>query len=247
MIVMQKEDFYIRGELDKMNLVIRMKKKPLFFTLLILILGCFLSGCSSIELGEQEQKELELDTEYALVEAQKYLWEKYHMDLEVSSFEPYIYCRTSDANWFTKTHYDRTWVGEFLVEGKVYEIKANFATDKFEDSYQYDKIRVAYEGLAQQYFEDVWEEKGVEYEIVVLFKETMYGDKNDIRLFNTYYDESNIYDILKENGMGIYIYTDAELGQAFWDKVEMDVANLRNDFPGVKFMIFENEDYLSGI
>ena len=46
---------------------------------------------SRVELNEVLQAELEEDQTHAVEDAQRYLEEKYHIDFELTSFEPFIF------------------------------------------------------------------------------------------------------------------------------------------------------------
>lgn len=214
-----------------------MNRKKFFTSLILLSAACLLGGCSRINLSEEKQAQLDKDTEHAVDDAKAYLEEKYHMEYELNTFEPVIYGLTSETTW-DRTHYDGEWTGAFTIDGKRYEIEAFVSENVFGDNYQEEQIQSAYEELAMQYFPDVYEENGVihEVEYEIAFNPNMRFEKG---IFSTYYDGSNLGELLQENGMSININIDenTEISDEFWLECEEAIAKLEEDFEGAKFRL----------
>ena len=119
--------------------------------IIFLIILCLMCGCSAkISLDEETQAKVDEDAAHAEEDAMQYLSEKYDMDFELKSFEPYIFGLTSDTNWFVRSHYVRTWKGEFVVDGETYTIMGNIPQNKYRDNYQLEEIQTVYTELMQQ-------------------------------------------------------------------------------------------------
>ncbi|MBD5453925.1 MAG: hypothetical protein HDR30_06395 [Lachnospiraceae bacterium] len=201
--------------------------------IILLIIPCLMCGCSSkVSLDEETQAEVDEDATHAEEDAMQYLSEKYDMDFELKSFEPYIFALTSDTNWLVRSHYARTWKGEFIVDGETYTIIGHIPLNKYVDDYQLEEIQTAYTELMQQYFADVCEVDGVECKVEVV---TEFSSKN---MFSVYYDGTNFYDCLKDKDLRIEIdITDAGFSEELLRLCENSVVEFEKDYEGAEFSV----------
>lgn len=203
---------------------------------IFLIIPCLISGCSA-KIDEETQAEVDEDATHAEEDALQYLSEKYDMDFELKSFEPDIYMLSSDANWFVRSHYNGAWKGEFIVDRETYTIRGDISENKYMDDYQLEEIQAAYTELMQQYFTDACNIDGVTCEARIRNERS--SNRSLKRLFSVYYDGTNLYDCLKENGMWIEIdITNAEYSEEFVGSCRNSLADLEKDYEGVNFLLF---------
>lgn len=190
-----------------------------------LLASIFLSNDN--ELSVESQRELDEDREHAEADARKYLEDKYHMDFEMNSFEPYIYMQSSDF----KTHYDRIWEGEFTVDGKQYEIQGRVPEKNYYDNFQYEQIHLAYEELVIQNMPNTFGTSGVTLEVKFLYDQTH---------FSTFYGGNNIRDLLNEkNELLIYVTTtsDTNLTEEFWETFHKEIDQFEEKYEGSEITI----------
>lgn len=227
---------------DKKEINYKIKFSMLKTLFVLMTVVCLLSGCTSqIVLDEETKEQLDKDTEHAVNDAKKYLDEKYNVEYELNTFEPVIYALTSETTW-DRTHYDGNWEGEFTIDGVSYKIKGNVPKNQFGDNYQTVQISSACEELIMQYFPNTYEKNGNVYEAKYTFNlhntNLTYGDE----IFSTYYDGSNIEELLSETSVHILIDIDkdAAMSDEFWLKCEEAVTRLENDFEEASFYITES-------
>lgn len=214
---------------------------------LVIVLAVFLAVTwlksfftSEVVLDEETQARLDKDTAHAVDDAKKYLDAKYNMEYELNTFEPVIYALCSETSW-DRTHYDGNWSGEFTIDGVSYQIEGNVHMNQFGDNYQTEQIWPACKELVKQYFPDTYENNGAVYEVVykvgLFSKSYVYGDG----LFSTYYDGSNLEELLSETSVGILIDIDkkAAMCDEFWLECEEAAARLEKDFEESSFGITE--------
>lgn len=188
-------------------------------------------------LDREAQAQLNRDARHAEKDAIAYLDEKYHMDYELNTFEPEI-IKPVDLD-SSVCHYNSKWQGEFTVDGNKYKIYSYIDRNEFRDNYQASQIFSAYEELVMQYFPDTYEENDtvydVEYEIVFW---AIYG------CFSTYYDGTNLGELLPENGILIYINIDDDVSMSdeFWLECEEALANMEKDYEGEYFRIINRKE-----
>lgn len=214
--------------------------------IVLLTVACLLSSCTSkVVLDEGTQKCLDKDTEHAVDDAKKYLDEKYNMEYELNTFEPVIYAFTDETTW-NRTHYGGDWEGEFTIDGISYEIKGNVFMNQFRDNYQMEQIRSACKELVMLYFPDTFENNDSVYKVKYKFELCGRSSGDGDGLFSTYYDGSNLEELLPETS--VYIYIDinkkAAMSDEFWLECEDTVARLEKDFDGSKFTIAELKSQL---
>ena len=206
------------------------------FAVLLLIIYMFFS---STGLDKESKVQLNRDARHAEKDAIAYLDERFHMNYELNTFEPEITGPSDLDQVFSGTHYDGTWQGEFTVDGNKYRIYSFIDRNEFRDNYQASQIFSAYEELVMQYFPDTYEENDtvydVEYEIEFW---TIYG------CFSTYYDGTNLGELLLEHGILIYINTDDDvlMSNEFWLECEEALANMEKDYEGAQFKITNRKE-----
>ena len=216
--------------------------KVLVIVLAVFLAVTWLKSFLTLEvvLDEETQARLDKDTAHAVDDAKKYLDEKYNIEYELNTFEPIIYALSSETSW-DRTHYDGNWQGEFTIDGVSYQIEGNVPTNQFGDNYQTEQIWSACKELVMQYFPHICENNGVvyeaEYKVGLSSKSLAYGDE----LFSTYYDGSNLEELLPETSVYILIDIDkkAAMSDEFWLECEEATARLEKDFEGSRFYITE--------
>ena len=217
--------------------------------IIFLVISCLICGCpAKISLDEETQAKLDEDTVYAMEDAMQYLSEKYDMDFKLKSFEPIIWGSTNEDP-FVRTEYYGEWEGEFIVNGKTYNISGYMPDSRYANTYQLDEInryadtyqlkeiQSAYTELMQKYFADICEKDGIVCKAKVL--NGLAPNRNvDEVLISVYYDGTNLYDCLKENRLEIDIdITDAGFSEELLRLCENSVAELEKDYEGVKFSV----------
>lgn len=216
--------------------------KVLVIVLAVFLAVTWLKSFFTLEvvLDEETQARLDKDTEHAVDDAKKYLEEKYNIEYELNTFEPVIYALSSETSW-DRTHYDGNWRGEFTIDGVSYQIEGNVPMNQFGDNYQTEQIWSACKELVKQYFPDTYENNGAvceaEYKVGLFSGSHIYGDG----LFSTYYDGSNLEELLPETSVGILIDIDkkAAMSDEFWLECEEAASRLEKDFEESSFGITE--------
>lgn len=196
-----------------------------------------------VVLDEETQARLDKDTAHAVDDAKKYLEKKYNMDYELNTFKPEIIGPSDLDQVSSGKHYNGTWQGEFTVDGNKYKIYSFIDRNEFGDNYQASQIFSAYEELVMQYFPETYEENDtvydVEYEISFwLHRFPRYG------YFSTYYDGTNLEELLLENGILIHINIDDDVSMSdeFWLECEEALANMEKDYEGEYFRIINRKE-----
>lgn len=218
-----------------------MKSKKMIFIILICytihfgLVGAIIFALndfgSRVELNEVLQAELKEDQTHAVEDAQRYLEEKYHMDFELISFEPYIFMnpnsmpKSEGSNW-VRTHYYRLWTGEFTVDGNVYKIEGTVPENSYSDTFQLAQIHQAYVDVAKENMPHTFGTAGIEPEVSI-------HSIKGVPFFSTFYDGTNIGDLLKEHRMIIQFDTDeVDISDEFWEEVHKEAALFQEKYEG---------------
>lgn len=192
-------------------------------------------------LDREAQAQLNRDARHAEKDAIAYLDEKYHMDYELNTFEPEI-IKPVDLD-SSVCHYNSTWTGEFTVDGNKYEIYSYIDRNEFGDNYQTSQIFSEYEELVMQYFPDTYEDNDTVYDVEY---KIIFWDQNFYRhgCFSTYYDGTNLGELLLENGILIEINIDDDVSMSdeFWLECEEALANMEKDYEGAQFLIINSKE-----
>lgn len=239
---------YIKKQSNKKTLIIVLAALVVFFNLILfapfavflLIIYMFFS---STGLDKEAKAQLNRDARHAKKDAIAYLDEKYHMDYELNTFEPEIIKPADLDRLYSGWYYDSTWQGEFTVDGNKYKIYSYIDRNEFGDNYQTSQIFSEYEELVMQYFPDTYEDNDtvydVEYKIIfTLDNFPRYG------YFSTYYDGTNLEELLLEHGILIRIDIDDDvlMSDEFWLECEEALTNMEKDYEGAHFLIINRKE-----
>lgn len=203
------------------------------FAVFFLIIRILFLPSLDIEARVQLNKDSKHAVEYAIA----YLDEKYHMDYELNTFEPEI-IKPVDLD-SRVCHYNSTWTGEFTVDGNKYKIYSYIDRNEFGDNYQTSQIFSAYEELVMQYFPDTYAENDTVYDME--YKIDFWSQRFPrYGYFSTYYDGTNLGELLLENGIFIHINIDDDVSMSDEFRLECEeaLANMEKDYEGAQFMIF---------
>ena len=194
-------------------------------------------------LDREARAQLNRDSKHAVEDAMAYLDEKYHMDYELNTFEPEIIKPADLDRLYSGWYYDSTWKGEFTVDGNKYEIYSFIDRNWFGDNYQTSQIFSAYEELVMQYFPDTYEDNDTVYDVEY---KIVFWDQGFYRYgcFSTYYDGTNLEELLLENGILIRINIDDDVSMSdeFWLECEEALANMEKDYEGAYFGIINRKE-----
>lgn len=192
-------------------------------------------------LDREARAQLNRDSKHAVEDAIAYLDEKYHMDYELNTFEPEIIkpVDLDSSVW----HYNSTWTGEFTVDGDKYRIYSFIDRNEFVDDYQTSQIFSAYEELVMQYFPDTYEDNDTIYDVEY---KIAFWDQRFYRYgcFSTYYDGTNLGELLLEKGIliDINIDDDVSMSDEFRLECEEALANMEKDYEGSQFLLTNHKE-----
>lgn len=205
----------------------------ILFAVFLPIVGIFFSP----NLYEGEQMRLNSDAKHAAEDAMAYLDEKYHMDYKLNTFKPQL-TGSVDLD-SSRKHYNGRWRGKFTVDGSKYGIDSFIGGNEFGDNYQASQIFSAYEELVIQYFPNTYVENDTIYDVE--YEIEFWGQHFISGYFSTYYDGTNIGELLLENGIYIDINIDDDvlISDEFWLECEEALANMERDYEGANFRIDE--------
>lgn len=230
--------------------------KPVFFKRhpiwkVLLIVACAIAGLAVLfiivalllfsprPLSKEERAKVKADRPIAETSIRAYIDGKYDLDYKNLSISPVTSASTSE--WVY--HYYDNWEASFKVDNHKYHLKINADGTNGRDDYQYDEILAAYQKVAEQYFQEIIQKYDVSVKAMVLEYGIIYGERDRIRLVGTYYDGTNIDEVLRETGIGFTILgDDVAVNNALWDDARNVMVSIYADFNGVKILICDEED-----
>ncbi|MDE7284889.1 MAG: hypothetical protein K2N85_15095 [Lachnospiraceae bacterium] len=194
-------------------------------------------------LDKEAKAQLNRDSKHAVEDAIAYLDEKYHMDYELNTFEPEIIKPSDLDRIYSGWYYDSEWQGEFTVDGNKYKIYSYIDRNEFVDNYQTSQIFSAYEELVMQYFPDTYEDNDTVYDVEYKITFTLDNFPRS-GYFSTYYDGTNLEELLLEHGILIRIDIDDDvlMSDEFWLECEEALVNMEKDYEGAHFLIINHKE-----